>query len=244
MKKEELVELQEQEIQRREQTIYALLRDGKLTEEQVRIHAIQWYFHTVGFVQAMKELCARCPWPDVRSYLAESLYEEESGRITGTAPHLELYFQYAKSWGYDPDMLMKKVSILPEMAAIVNWYYYAPVHLGSLVGLTVLNIAAEGLNVPRGGKEGASRLMADALQKHYGLSKDDVLFFDVHAEADVEHSEVGINAVAKYAVTEEDRAKVYEAFRITTQLHRAFGASLSRYKLNDCFQGQSALFYF
>jgi pyrroloquinoline quinone (PQQ) biosynthesis protein C len=87
MKKEELVELQEQEIQQREQTIYALLRDGKLTEEQVRIHAIQWYFHTVGFVQAMKELCARCPWPDVRSYLAESLYEEETGRITGTAPH-------------------------------------------------------------------------------------------------------------------------------------------------------------
>ncbi len=202
------------------------LKAGTLDEQAIKLQVVQWYFHTVGFVSALRHLYDRCDIPKLRSELAESLYEEETGKITGTAPHLDLYFQAAAGFGLTRKKIETEAYILPEMAAVVNWYHYACAVLDPLEGLAVLCLFAEGNNAEIGGYPGSSRIFADALCKHYGKSADDVLFYEVHDIADRDHAEVGIRNLAKLANTPVKRERVLTAIYLSQgcygELNRLF----------------------
>lgn len=81
------------------------MMEGRATEEQVRVQCIQQYFHTIAFPAGLARLVSRCGIPEIRREITEGLYEEETGKLTGTAPHLDLYYRYARSWGYTPEQL-------------------------------------------------------------------------------------------------------------------------------------------
>ena len=66
-------------------------------------------------------------------------------------------------------------------------------------------MAAEG-QVP-----GAFGPFARALEKHYGLTREQVSFWDLHEIADREHSDVGNHIVIRTATSDESQAKVRAA---------------------------------
>ena len=174
---------------------------GQRGEESFKVDVVQFLFHTVGFVSALRHLYARCPLPDLRMELAESLYEEETGRMSNSAPHLDLYYQYARSWGFEPTELTKHARILPEMGAVVHWYQYAATSLDPLIGLAALTLGGEGQNGTWAGIPGASRVLADALRASYGKTPEDVLFYEVHDAADKDHCAVGLRNLARHVAT-------------------------------------------
>jgi pyrroloquinoline quinone (PQQ) biosynthesis protein C len=118
---------------------------------------VQFFLQVREFPRAVSALHTACPYAKERRMLAESLYEEETGLVSGCGlPHSE---------------------------------------------------------VP-----GAFGPFARAVQKHYGLSRQAVSFWDVHEIADREHSDVGDHIVVHFADTAELQQKVRDA--VETSLDR------------------------
>jgi len=216
---------------------------GELTEEQLKVGAIQFYFHTIGFTNALAHVISRCKVPQMRMGIAEGLYEEETGAITRTKPHLELYYDYLESWGISREYVHQHGYMLPGTSALVNWYMYSTMLLDPLVGVAVLTVAAEGQNVSLPGSPGASGLMAKGLMEHYGKSKEEAAFFIIHDAADQEHSTVGVRLVNQFAQTEEQREMVRAAMHMTQDGFREFIGVPLHYSLEDSTRYNSALFY-
>ncbi|MGB0630240.1 MAG: TenA family transcriptional regulator [Alphaproteobacteria bacterium] len=215
---------------------------GEESQEAIDVSVVQFYFHTIGFVRALRHLYARVSIPEFRADLGEGLYEEETGRITNTAPHLDLYFQMAEAFGFPREKLISEAYCLPETAAVVNWYHYAATSLDVLEGVAVLNFAAEGQNAEIGGYPGISKVMYDAMTTKYGKSHDDIIFYYVHDYADQEHSETGARNLTKYIKTDEQRERVRTAIQMTNDAW----AGMSRFsdrKLNECWKHPSGVFY-
>lgn len=218
------------------------LQSGEETLEAIQVHTVQWYYHTIGFVNALRHLYDRCEYVELRPELAESLFEEETGRITQTKAHLDLYFQMAESFDITREALEARSYCLPEVGALINWYHYAATALSTVEGLAVLAIGAEGNNARVGEFEGSVKLTADALRTQYGKSDHDVEFYDVHAYADQDHADVGVRNVLRYATTPEMQERVRTCLAIT-QDHFAGIGNLKNRSLNECWKRPSAVLY-
>ena len=170
----------------------------------------------------MSALHARCPFPDERVELAESLYEEETGRISGcNVSHPELFIRFGRAVG-TRRAAMVDGDPLPGTAApdrlVRALDHAALLHRGA----AATNLAAEG-QVP-----GAFAPLARALEKHYGLSREQVAFWDVHEEADREHSDIGDHVVIRYATSPEWQAKVRAAVERSLTLWWQFFDDIAR----------------
>src|SRR4029434_1867993 len=86
---------------------------------------------------------------------------------------------------------------LAGTAALIDWFELSSKQRSFLEGAAAINLAAEG-QVP-----GAFAPFARALEQHYGLTREQVAFWDIHEEADREHSDIGDHIVARHADTEE-----------------------------------------
>lgn len=181
------------------------IQDGRRPVEHVRAWAVQFFLQVREFPRAVSALHANCPFPDERRELAESLYEEETGRISGCGlPHPELFIRFGESLGLRREELVCG-DPLPETAALIDWFELASKARSFIEGAAAMNLAAEG-QVP-----GAFGPFARALERHYGLSREAVAFWDVHEIADREHSDVGDHIVVRHADTEECRERVRRA---------------------------------
>lgn len=178
---------------------------GELSREQLQRFAVQFFLQVREFPRAVSAMHSRCPYDDMRRELAESVYEEESGKISGcNLPHPELFIQFGLAIGLErSDMTEGKP--LPETASLIEGFEIASQNRSFIEAAAAINLAAEG-QVP-----GAFGPMARALEKHYGLRTEDVAFWDIHEMADADHSDVGDHIVVKHANTEDIRQNVRDA---------------------------------
>ncbi len=188
------------------------LAAGGLDRAGLQCFAVQFFLQVREFPRAVSALHSACPYADARRMLAESLYEEETGLISGcNLPHPELFMLFGVGLGLPREALIEGEA-LPATAALIDWFRESTHERSFLEGAAAINLAAEG-QVP-----GAFGPFARALEKHYGLSKEAVSFWDVHEIADREHSDVGDHIVVEFANTPELQAKVERA--VTTSLDR------------------------
>lgn len=185
--------------------LWKRIERGELDREQLQRFAVQFFLQVREFPRAVSAMHSRCPYDDMRQELAESVYEEESGRISGcNLPHPELFINFGTALGLAREDMTEGVP-LPETSALIHWFEIASQNRSFLESAAAINLAAEG-QVP-----GAFGPMARALEKHYGLDKDAVAFWDIHEIADQDHSDVGDHIVVKAADTEEKREQVRAA---------------------------------
>jgi pyrroloquinoline-quinone synthase len=185
--------------------LWLSLEAGRLPVPAARIWAAQFFLQVREFPRAVSALHASCPFPEERMKLAESLYEEETGRISGcNVPHPELFLRFGEGLGLAREA-MTDAAPLPATAALIDWFELSTKQRSFIEGAAAINLAAEG-QVP-----GSFGRLARALEKHYGLTREQVAFWDVHEEADRDHSDVGDHIVVRFATTEEWQRKVREA---------------------------------
>lgn len=178
---------------------------GDLSKEQMQDFAVQFFLQVREFPRAVSAMHSRCPYDDMRRELAESVYEEESGKISGcNLPHPELFIKFGLALGLEREA-MTEGKPLPETAALIEWFEVASQNRSFIEAAAAINLAAEG-QVP-----GAFGPLARDLEKHYGLATEDVAFWDVHEIADQDHSDVGDHIVVKHADTEEMKQRVRDA---------------------------------
>lgn len=178
---------------------------GRVSPEGLKLFAQQFFLQVREFPRGIAALHANCPFSDARAELAENLYEEETGKISGCGlPHPELFIRFGEAVGLRREDLTE-ADPLPGTAALVHWFELATKNRSFLEGSAAMTLAAEG-QVP-----GAFANFARALEKHYGLPRDAVAFWDVHEEADKDHSDVGDHIVVKHATSEEWQEKTRRA---------------------------------
>ncbi|MGH7818288.1 MAG: iron-containing redox enzyme family protein, partial [Candidatus Binatia bacterium] len=126
---------------------------------------------------------------------------EETGRLSGTKAHPELFLDFAAGLGLAREETLRTAP-LPATAALIHWFEYSTKILPFLEGVAAINLAAEGQVV------GAFGPFARALERHYALDRSHVAFWDVHEIADAEHSDVGDHIVVRHATSEELQASI------------------------------------
>lgn len=197
------------------------ISEGRLAREQLQGFAKQFFLQVVEFPRAVSALHSRCPHREERIKLAESVYEEETGRLSKSKPHPELFLDFCAGLGVAREEVLA-AEPLPGTAALVHWFELSTRERPFLEGVAAINLAAEGQVV------GAFGPFADALQRHYGLSKPAVAFWDVHELADAEHSDVGDHIVARHATTDEMQTGIRDAVRTSLRMWWLFFDDMDR----------------
>ena len=202
--------------------LWLRIERGELSNAELRGFAAQFFLQVREFPRAVSALHASCPFPDERAELAESLYEEETGLISGCGlSHWELFIRFGSALGIAREQL---VDARPhaETAALIDWFWVSTHQLSFIEGAAAINLAAEG-QVP-----GSFGPFARALEKHYGLDREAVSFWDVHEIADREHSNVGDHIVVRLASSDEWRDRVRSAVSRSLDLWWLFFDGIER----------------
>jgi len=183
------------------------IADGKLSRPQLKVFAGQFFLQVREFPRAISAMHANCPFPEERRALAESVYEEETGRISGcNQPHPEIFLRFGEAVGLARSE-MTDGRPLPATRALIDWFELSTKQRSFIEAAAAMNLAAEGQVC------GAFGPMARRLQEKYGLSREAVEFWDVHELADAEHSAVGDNIVVRHATDAATQARVRDALQ-------------------------------
>lgn len=183
------------------------IADGKLGSAQLKLFAIQFFLQVREFPRAVSAMHANCPFTEERKELAESIYEEETGRVSGcNQPHPELFIRFGEAIGLERAEMVEGRP-LPATRALIDWFELSTKQRSFIEAAAAINLAAEG-QVP-----GAFGPMARRLQENYGLSREAVEFWDVHEVADAEHSAVGDHIVVHHATDATTQARVRDALQ-------------------------------
>jgi pyrroloquinoline-quinone synthase len=192
--------------------LWLRIADGELPRSALGPFAVQFFLQVREFPRAVSALHSSCPDTRERIELAESLYEEETGRISGCGvSHPELFIRFGEGVGVLRDAMVDGVP-LPTTAALTDWFQQSTRTRPFVEGAAATNLAAEG-QVP-----GAFGPFARALERHYGCTRDQVAFWDIHEQADREHSAIGDHIVIRLATTPELRADVRRAVARSLEL--------------------------
>lgn len=184
--------------------LWGKISEGKVSREGMKTFAAQFFLQVREFPRAVSALHSRCYDATERLKLAESLYEEETGKISGSAPHPELFIRFGTGLGMKREE-MTEAAPLPSTAALIDWFELSTKDRSFAEGIGAINVAAEGQVVTNFGP------FARALEKHYGLSREQVAFFDVHELADRDHSDVGDNILSQMTLSDSERGRIRAA---------------------------------
>lgn len=201
--------------------IWLRIAEGKLDRSGMKKFAAQFFLQVREFPRAVSALHSRCMDPEERLKLAESLYEEETGRISGSAPHPELFIRLGKGLGMKREELTE-ANPLASTAALIDWFELSTKDRSFAEGIGAINVAAEGQVVTNFGP------FARALEKHYGLTRDDVAFFDVHELADRDHSDVGDNILSRMTLSDNEQGRIRAAVNRSLDLWWQFFDGIER----------------
>jgi pyrroloquinoline-quinone synthase len=143
--------------------------------------------------------------------MLENVWEEETGRLTGSAPHRELMCRLMEALG-DTREQISQLRPLPETLARRSFLqlvartrpFYEAVAALSLSGESQFGDMAE--------------TYARTAEARYGLSPEAAAFWWVHAQADKEHGGTAFAIVSHWARTEEEQQRVIETVRQSLEL--------------------------
>jgi pyrroloquinoline-quinone synthase len=202
--------------------LWLRIAEGRVTRAALGPFAVQFFLQVREFPRAVSALHSSCPDADQRVELAESLYEEETGRISGcNVSHPELFIRFGEAVGAARTAMERGVP-LPTTAALIDWFLESTRDRPFIEGAAATNLAAEG-QVP-----GAFGPFARALERHYGCSAEQVAFWDVHEHADRDHSAVGDHIVVRLATTAALQSDVRRAVARSLDLWWGFFDGIAR----------------
>ncbi len=184
--------------------LFQALYEGKLPVSVLREYAKQAYLWKLYAQEHIPVLIPKSP-PDVRRLLIKNLVSEEGWGEE--PPHLQLLIEFGEEIGLRAEDFYQAEPIL-EVDALQNFYariFYDGTIVEAAAGL---NFAFEGLLARKYPK------IARALKTHYGISPRGLRFWEIHVEADAEHSGDGAYILDRYANTPELQAKARRAAKV------------------------------
>src|SRR5213592_3173574 len=144
--------------------LWRRIAEGRLPRPALRPFAVQFFLQVREFPRAVSALHSSCPDTRERIELAESLYEEETGRISGcNVSHPELFIRFGEGVGVPRDAMVSGVP-LPTTAALIDWFEQSTRRHPFIEGAAATNLVAEGRCRVRS-------VPSRALEQHYGSTR-------------------------------------------------------------------------
>ncbi|MDH5675044.1 MAG: iron-containing redox enzyme family protein [Myxococcales bacterium] len=188
---------------------------GMVPRELLHLHLEQEYACYVrDFPLLIGRAYVQCPIAAVRRELAENLYEEETGGLTGGRPHPELFLEYPRGLGMDLARF-DRVALLPAAAAYRAVIDDATLARGWEIAAAVTTLFIEGTAHERGevepnaSKRPQARLSQHPLVKHYALPVEHLALTRAHRQVEGDHRQSAWRILLEH-VPAAERQKVIE----------------------------------
>ncbi len=200
----------------------------KKDPELLRIMVRQGYQLTKVFAIYVGGLYYRCPLARYRKKFALNVYEEETGKISGTNGHLELLDRFIYALGITKEEL-NRVKVNPETQELLDFRFRLiedPRQFHKACAAVM--IASEGQNL----EDRVGQLRRAKIAEEFGIHIDDMIFFKVHSEEDVYHVRDGLNCTADVCTTQEMQDEAIQAIHDTCdRFDRHYDGILRQYRL-------------
>lgn len=191
---------------------YKKWNEGKLSLDELKNYAIQYYRYVENFPMFVSSVHSYCDNPEVRNMIMENLADEE-GFKTNVSDHPALWLNFCKLLGLDESTVINNRNIVPQVKEMVNGFYKLCRSVDYKLGLAAL-LAYEA-QIPE-----VSKVKIEGLKKFYGINSPEALeFFTVHETADIYHSRDEMNAIVENCRTEEEQNKVLEVIKQSAGLY-------------------------
>jgi pyrroloquinoline quinone (PQQ) biosynthesis protein C len=136
----------------------------------------------------------------VRARMLNSMYEEETGLLSGTASHADLVADFVAALGVSHDETVARSRTLrPHFQAFCDFQEFLGRCRPFWLYRGVTSLAGEAQFTD------LCKLMVDALPRHYGIDGDGVRFWSVHIPIDEEHTSTAVTVVGPYVGEPEAR---------------------------------------
>jgi pyrroloquinoline quinone (PQQ) biosynthesis protein C len=152
---------------------------GTLTRDQIEQWARVFYAATRNGRTILGTFYANSPDdPELRRELADNLYEEETGRLSGVNKcHMDVFFDLLAAFGIDEAEAASLTSPLGDYVAQGR-----PIAADDFY----VELAAYGLSIEAPNAEFCQRIF-DALSTNYDFTPQQLTWFSMHAELDADH---------------------------------------------------------
>jgi pyrroloquinoline-quinone synthase len=177
---------------------------GTLSKDAMKAYCQQHYNFVSNASRYAGIMYGMCDWWDARQLFLENLNEEEDPRER----HVDKLARFGKALGMDLDESRGSPD-LPTTAALKDYILNTILLRGTLHGTALLIIGLES-QVPD-----LYRPIVPALRHVYGFAEEDIEFFVLHIEADVEHGDHGFQIVLDHTHDEQTQLDLVETVRQT-----------------------------
>src|SRR5580704_1390672 len=174
---------------------------GKLTRDDLREYAQDYYHHVEAFPTYLAELGVRLDESDLRRAILANLADEKGGEDVFGEParaHSELWLDFAEGMGSARNL--RRHTPLPEIKQLTAFFHRTASESTPEEALAAFY--AYESQVPRVAKE-----KARGLQEMYGADQRTTAYFTLHTTADVLHSQVWRQQLAKQLETHPENAE-------------------------------------
>ena len=162
---------------------YQAWQRGELTKAQLATYATAYYPHVAAFPGYLERTLRGATNASVRAEIASNLEDELSNPVA----HSELWLDFAEEAGADRAAV---ASADPSAATVTTVKTFRAEAAGDTAGALAALYAYESQQ-----PQVATQKIA-GLREHYGVTSPRALaYFEVHAEADIHHSEGERNAI-------------------------------------------------
>jgi pyrroloquinoline quinone (PQQ) biosynthesis protein C len=209
----------------------ALILEGKLTKDQLRDFAKDQWWLVKEIQKTHGYIYQNCPIESARKELIKNIIVEEG---PPGPTHPELFVQFCEKGLGMSRAQLEAYQPLASTVAALHHFLWVCMTRSWLEAIGAVVIGGE-----KGGDESRDNPMygmANALQKHYGLSKEAVSFYTTHAELEQgehkeEHGEIGPTLLKEYATSRELQADILEAIWEGVMAHKTCNDGLYHHLL-------------
>ncbi|HKY30919.1 MAG TPA: iron-containing redox enzyme family protein [Candidatus Polarisedimenticolia bacterium] len=207
--------------------------------DQLKLHFQQEYdVYVRDFPVLLSRIHSRCPVAEVRRDLAENLYEEETGGLSGTGPHPDLFLYMMQGLGFDRREF-RSVELLPESQAYRDWLDEATTKLPWVVGAAVVTIFVEGsvhdrreisqpVRTPTPEQAERDLIRDNPLVRYHGLDPRYLKLKRAHARVEEGHRRSAWRIVVDHARAEGEKMLCVEAMERSLELWLAYRDGVAR----------------
>lgn len=191
-------------MERKRHWAWPLFTSGKVAPALLHIHLEHEYaVYIRDFAVLLGRSYVQCPIAEARRELAENLYEEETGKLSGGRPHAEMFLEYPRGLGMDLARF-DDVALLPAAAAYRAEIDASTLAAGWDVAAAVTTIFLEGTEYergevdPRAAKRPAPPLAQHPLVVHYGLPLERLALVRAHRMVEGDHRRAAWHVVLEH----------------------------------------------
>jgi hypothetical protein len=218
MERDELKEALLGVMERKRHWAWPLFTSGQVAKSRLHIHLEHEYaVYIRDFAVLLGRAYVQCPIAAARGELAENIYEEETGKLSGGRPHADMFLEYPRGLGMDLARF-DDVDLMPAALAYREAIDDATIGLGWDVAAAVTTIFLEGTEYERGELDGKAPkrptppLSEHPLVKHYGLPLDRLELVRAHRMVEGDHRRAAWTVVLEH-VAEPRREIVVAAMQ-------------------------------